>query len=56
MAKTDIIFFDATWNEAEPPTYGSSKDLYAIAEKFPEDTSGISTQVSDPKKASDTAT
>ncbi len=56
MAETDIIFFDATWNEAEPPTYGSSKDLYAIAEKLPDNASGISTKVSDPTKNSDSAT
>ena len=56
MAETDIIFFDATWNEAEPPTYGSSKDLYAIAEKLPDGRSANRLKSRAPKKASDTAT
>ena len=56
MLETDIIFFDAAWNEADPPTYGQSKDLYASAKQYPDANPDISKQVSVPEKVSDTAT
>ena len=37
MVGTDIILFDAKWDEsASPKTYGTFKDLYASAPKYPD--------------------
>ena len=37
MVGTDIILFDAKWDEsASPKTYGTFKDLYASAPQYPD--------------------